>query len=68
MAGWRVRIDDGIYRINDLLVEGYSVGMHFRNSFERAINRTLPGLIQKLRHATSGSPAVTLAKEQLTVP
>jgi ABC-type transporter MlaC component len=62
-AGWRVRHRDGRYLINDLLVEGYSVGIHFRNQFERAINPGLPGLIQKLRHLTRGSPALAVTEQ-----
>ncbi len=66
-AGWRVRLRDGRYRINDLLVEGYSVGIHFRNSFERLIDGGLGGIVRKLRSKTSGSPALTLAKQQLAI-
>ena len=63
-AGWRVRLRDDRYRINDLLVEGYSVGIHFRNSFERLIDGGLDGIVRKLRNQTSGSPALRLAKQQ----
>lgn len=63
-AGWRVRLRDGRYRINDMLVEGYSVGIHFRNSFERLIDGGLDGIVRKLRNQTSGSPALRLAKQQ----
>ena len=63
-AGWRVRLRDDRYRINDLLVEGYSVGIHFRNSFERLIDGGLDGIVRKLRSKTSGSAALRLAKQQ----
>ncbi len=66
-AGWRVRLRDDRYRINDMLVEGYSVGIHFRNSFERLIDGGLDGIVRKLRSQTSGSPALTLAKQQLAI-
>lgn len=66
-AGWRVRLRDNRYRINDMLVEGYSVGIHFRNSFERAIDGSLSGIVSKLRSKTSGSPALELAKKQLAI-
>jgi phospholipid transport system substrate-binding protein len=66
-AGWRVRLRDGRYRVNDLLVEGYSIGIHFRNQFERSVHAGLPGLIQKLRQLTRGSPAVAVAKQQAAV-
>lgn len=62
-AGWRVRLRDERYRINDMLVEGYSVGIHFRNSFERLIDGGLDGIVRKLRSQTSGSAALTLAKQ-----
>ena len=63
-AGWRVRLRDNRYRINDMLVEGYSVGIHFRNSFERLIDGGLDGIVRKLRSKTSGSAALRLAKQQ----
>ncbi len=66
-AGWRVRLRDNRYRINDMLVEGYSVGIHFRNSFERAIDGSLGGIVRKLRNKTAGSPALELAKQQLAI-
>ena len=66
-AGWRVRLRDDRYRINDMLVEGYSVGIHFRNSFERLNDGSLGGIVRKLRSKTSGSPALELAKQQLAI-
>lgn len=66
-AGWRVRLRDDRYRINDMLVEGYSVGIHFRNSFERLIDGSLGGIVRKLRNKTAGSPALELAKQQLAI-
>ena len=66
-AGWRVRLRDNRYRINDMLVEGYSVGIHFRNSFERLNDGSLGGIVRKLRSKTSGSPALELAKQQLAI-
>jgi ABC-type transporter MlaC component len=64
-AGWRVRRRNRQYRVTDLVVEGYSAAIHFRNQFERSVNSGLPGLIQKLRQLTNGSPAVALAKRQV---
>lgn len=66
-AGWRVRRRNGRYRVTDLVVEGYSAAIHFRNQFERSANPGLPGLIRKLRQLTNGSPAVALANRQVAV-
>lgn len=64
-AGWRVRYRDGRYMINDMLVEGYSVGIHFRNTFERAVDPGFDGIVRKLRSIMSDSPALTLAKRRM---
>ena len=66
-AGWRVRLRDGRFRINDMLVEGYSVGIHFRNSFERAVDGGLGGITRKLRGKVSDSPAFALAKQRIAI-
>lgn len=64
-AAWRVRQRDGQYRINDVLVAGYSISIHFRNAFERSVDSTLEGLVQKLKSQTKRSPALALAKEMV---
>jgi phospholipid transport system substrate-binding protein len=64
-AAWRVRQRDGRYRINDVLVAGYSISIHFRNAFERAVDSTLEGLVRKLKSQTKRSPALALAKEMV---
>ncbi len=66
-AGWRVRQRDGRFMINDMLVEGYSVGIHFRNKFERAVDGGLGGITRKLRGMMSDSPAFALAKQRVAV-
>ena len=55
-AGWRVRGAPPDVRIVDVLDEGgNSMGMHFRNRYERQMSiGGLPGLIRRLRSMTAG--------------
>ena len=64
-AGWRVRGSPSDVRIVDVLDDGgNSMGMHFLNQYERQMSiGGLPGLIQRLRSMTAGSPTVPLVKQ-----
>lgn len=64
-AGWRVRNRDGELKINDVLVEGYSIAIHFRESFERSVVGGMANLTKKLRSETEGTPAAKIVNEMM---
>jgi phospholipid transport system substrate-binding protein len=52
---WSLRPVDGGLRIVDVLLDGYSLVIHFNNEFERRARRNVGRMIEILRQEVSGS-------------
>jgi phospholipid transport system substrate-binding protein len=55
---WRLVTDNGAYKINDIIVEGISMGMTRRSEFASVVQRNggqLRGLIALMREKTANA-------------
>ena len=55
---WRLVTDNGAYKINDIIVEGISMGMTQRSEFASVVQRNgrqLRGLIALMREKTANA-------------
>ncbi|MFQ5953458.1 MAG: ABC transporter substrate-binding protein, partial [Kiloniellales bacterium] len=62
--GWRIADRDGVLKIVDIEVDGYSLRIHFQNLFERKLRYGgVDGLVKSLRNKVDDTPGLVWVQE-----